>query len=237
MNKILLILRNELMQFFTGLSAYIFFIVFIAINSWFFAMPLFINNNANLNSFFMTSQLLLIIFIPVITMNLLPKERQLGTIEILHTIPLKIYQIIFGKFLAGLVIIIFAILPSIIYLITIANIGINVDYGIIFCGYLSLILTSAVYCAIGIFSGSFSPNQIISFIISFIIILFFYLLDNIMIFLPASITTFLQYISITWQNSNLIKGVVDSRVLVYFISLIFVFLWFSMIIMNRKRSD
>lgn len=236
MNKSLIVAKNELLQFFSGLSAYVFLIVFSLINSWFFAMPLFVKNSAQLTSFFSTTQLLFIVFIPVITMNFIAKEKQSGTMEILLTLPIKLKDIVLGKFLSGLVIILVSIFPSIVYFLTISFFGINVDYGIIFCGYLSIILTSAVYCAIGVFAGSVSANQIISFILSFLIILFLFLLENIMIFLPASLTNFFQYISITWQNNNLIKGVIDTRVLVYFISLVFIFLWSSINILESKKS-
>ncbi len=236
MNKILLITKNELLQFFSGLSAYIFLLVFTAIISWFFAMPLFVNNIAGLNSFFNTVQLLFIVFLPIITMNLLAKEKQIGTMELLYTMPLKVNEIIIGKFLSGIVIVMISLFPSIVFLLTILSIGVNVDLGIIFCGYFSLFLTSSLYCSIGVFSGVLSGNQVITFVLSFIIILFLFLLDNILFFLPIYLTPFFQYLSITWQNSNLIKGVIDSRVMVYFFSLIFGFLWLSVNILEIKRN-
>jgi len=236
MNKALIITKNELLQFFTGLSGYIFISVFALINAWFFAMPLFVRGMASLSSFFSTTQLLFMVFIPIVTMNLISKEKQAGTIETMYTLPLKIHDFIIGKYLASFLIVMISIVPSLVHLLTIAFLGINVDYGIIFCGYLSLALTAGVYCGIGIFTGSITSNQIVSFIFSFLIILVFFFMENILVFFPMQFTPFLQYISITWQNSNLIKGVIDTRVLVYFFSLIFVFLWSSVNVLEAKTK-
>ena len=236
MTKALIITKNELLQFFTGLSGYIFISVFALINAWFFAMPLFVRNIASLNSFFSTSQLLFIIFIPIITMNLISKEKQAGTIETMYTLPLKMHDFVIGKYLASFLIVMISLLPSVVHLFTIVLLGINVDYGIIFCGYLSLILTAGVYCGIGVFAGSITTNQIVSFVFSFLIIMVFFLMENMLMFFPMQFTPFLQYLSITWQNSNLIKGVIDTRVMVYFFSLIFVFLWSAINILESKTK-
>ena len=236
MRKALIITKYELLQFFSNLSGYIFIIIFVMINAWFFAMPLFAYNIASLSTFFYTTQLLLIVFIPVVTMNLISREKNNGTIETIYTLPIKVKDFIIGKYIASLCIVMIALLPSIIHFFTICLIGINVDFGIIFCGFLSLLLTSAVYCGIGVFSGCISSNQIISFILSFFIIIILYLLENVLMYLPVRLTSFLQFISITWQNANLLKGVIDTRVLIYFFSLIFVFLYSGINYLESKTK-
>ena len=234
--KAFIITKNELLQFFSSLSGYIFISVFVLIYAWFFSMPLFVSNVANLSAFFSTVQLLFMVYIPIITMNLISKEKQTGTIETMYTLPLKLSDLVLGKFLAGLAIVVISLVPSAIHYLTILWLGINVDHGIIFCGYLSLVLTAGVYCAVGIFTGTTSSNQIVAFIFSFLLIIIFYLMNSIMYFLPIRLTPFFQYISITWQNSNLIKGVIDTRVLVYFFSLIFVFLFGAVSILDSKTK-
>lgn len=236
MKKSIVITKNELLQFFSNPSGYIFIAVFALINAWFFSMPLFIKNVANLNSFFSTSHLLLIVFIPIITMNLLSKEKISGTIETILTLPVKLNDIIIGKYLAGFIIVMITLIPSIVHLLTISILGLNVDFGVIICGYISLILTAAVYCSIGIFIGALASNQITSFIFSFLLILTFFLMDNIMVFLPLNLTPFLQYLSITWQNSNLTKGVIDTRVIIYFFSLIFIFIWSAINVLKSRNK-
>ena len=135
-----------------------------------------------------------------------------------------------------MIIVLLSIVPSVIHLITISYIGINVDFGVLFCGYLSLILTAGVYCAIGLFSGSVTTNPIVSFMLSFLFIILFFLMDYIMLYMPLKLTPFLQYISMTWQTNNLIKGVIDSRVMVYFFSLIYIFLWSATNVLKSKTK-
>jgi len=168
-------------------------------------------------------------------MNLISKEKQSGTIETIYTLPLKLVEFILGKYFTSLILITISFIPSLVHFITICIIGINVDFGIIFCGFLSLVLTSATYCAIGIFTGCITTNQITSFILSFLIIIIFYLLENVLLFLPVKLTSLLQFMSITWQNANLIKGVIDTRVLTYFSSIIFIFLWWGISYLESKK--
>jgi len=236
MKKALIITQNELLQFFCSLSGYIFISVFVVIYAWFFAMPFFIDSVANLQSFFSTVQLIFMVYIPIITMNLVSREKQYGTIETMFTLPLKVSSLVVGKFLAGFIIVLISLLPSLVHLVTIILLGENLEYGVLLCGYISLILTAGVYCAMGIFTGTLSANQIVAFIFSFLLIVVFYLMDYILIYLPTILTPYLQYISITWQNTNLIKGVIDTRVLVYFFSLIFVFLWSAVAIFETRRK-
>jgi len=236
MKKALIITKNELLQFFCNLSGYIFISVFVMLYAWFFSMPFFVDNVASLSRFFATVQLIFMEYIPIITMNMISKENQYGTIETLFTLPLKVSSIIVGKFLASFIIVLISLLPSVVHFITIFLLGENLDLGVMLCGYLSLILTSAVYCAIGVFTGTFSTNQIVSFIFSFLLIILFYSMDYVIAYLPIFLTPFLQYISITWQNSNLIKGVVDTRVLVYFVSLTFLFLFWATNVFERKSK-
>jgi len=236
MRKTIIIAKTELLQFFCSLSGYIFISVFVLLYAWFFVMPFFINNIANLQTFFTTTQLLFIVYIPIITMNLISREKQFGTIETLFTLPLKVSSLVIGKFLAGFIIVLFSLLPSLVHLATVILLGENIEYGVLICGYISLILTAGVYCAMGIFTGTLSSNQIVSFIFSFLLIIVFYLMDYILVYLPTALTPYLQYISITWQNANLIKGVIDTRVLVYFFSLIFIFLWVAVTIFGNRRK-
>jgi ABC-2 type transport system permease protein len=151
------------------------------------------------------------------------------------TLPLQTYEIVLGKFFAGVTIVLVSIFPSVFHFLTISFIGINVEYGIIACGYISLILTAAVYTAVGIFAGTISANQIVAFIVAFLIVIVFFLMNQILVYLPISWTAFLSYFSLTWQNANLIKGVIDTRVLVYFFSLIFVFLFFATTVLDARK--
>lgn len=236
MKQALIIAKREFFSFFKSPVAYITITVFTLINAWFFIMPFFSNGQASLNSLFKSIQLVYLAFIPVITMGLIAKERSNGTIETLMTMPVKTHDIIIGKYLFSLSVILVSLCLTLVHFITIMIFGQLLDYGVIFSAYLGVFLIGAVYCAIGIFTSTLSSNQIIAFILSFVLSLIFFFLEYALIFIPNSILPFFQYLSITWQYSNLAKGVIDSRVLVYFASLITLFLYLSNLILSSKKS-
>ncbi|MCF7858322.1 MAG: ABC transporter permease subunit [Candidatus Cloacimonetes bacterium] len=224
MNLTLTLTKKEIRSYFNAPAAYIVLVIFLLLSGWFFASPLFINNQANLRSLFGIIPLLYLFFIPAITMGLISREKNSGTIELLATLPIKDEQIIMGKFWASLLLIGIGLLFTLIHLITIVILGTNVDYGSLFCGYLGLLLLGAVYSSIGIFASSISSNQIVSLIISFFIILFFFVIKYFLIFVPDFLVGLFQYISIDYHLSNITRGVIDTRNIIYFISLTLLFL-------------
>lgn len=235
MNFAGLIANKEFKGYFNSPSAYIILIVFLLINAWFFTSPLFINNQADLRALFGIVPIVYIFFIPAITMGLLAKERNNGTIELLTTLPLKDSQIIMGKFWASLGLIATGLVFTLIHLITIMILGSNIDYGQVICGYLGLLLLGAVYSSIGIFASSLTDNQIVGFIISFFIIFVLYILQYTLFLLPSGVVGFFQYLSIGYHFSNITRGVIDTRNLVYFGSLIVLFLNLSIINLHGRK--
>ena len=159
-------------------------------------------------------------------MRLLAEERRAGTIEILVTLPVKDEEIVVGKFLAGFALTAISIVLTFIAYLTISSLG-NADFGAAFGGYLGLILMSGVYVAIGLFTSSLSPNQIIAFIVGFVIIFAFFMLDKILPFLPDALASFFEYLSIDYHYGNISRGVIDSRDLIYYFSMIFFFLYLA----------
>ncbi|MBN1948166.1 MAG: ABC transporter permease subunit [Candidatus Cloacimonetes bacterium] len=235
MNYTGLIAQKEYRGYFSSPSAYIILVVFLLISGWFFSSPLFLNNQAELRSLFGIIPIIYIFFVPAITMGLIAKERNTGTIELLTTFPLQDKQIILGKFWAGVGLIATGLLFTLIHLITIMILGRNIDYGAIFCGYLGLLLLGAVYSAIGLFASSLTDNQIVAFIISFFIIFFLFIIEYTLFLLPAAIVGIFQYLSIGYHFSNLARGVIDTRNLVYFISLIILFLHLSILALQSRK--
>jgi ABC-2 type transport system permease protein len=236
MKKSLTIFKYDFLQFFSNIYGYIFIAIFTIIYAIAFSLKLFISNTFNLKLFFDIVHLLFLVYIPILSTNLFSKEKQNYTLETLLVMPIKKRDIVIGKFLFCLSIIILSLLPSIIHLITINSLSNNVDSGVIFCGYISLLLTGEMYCSICIFASIIISSQITSTILSFIIILFFFLLDQILVYMPLFLTPFMQYMSIIWQNNNLIKGILDTRVIIYFISAIFIFLYTSIYIFENKEN-
>jgi ABC-2 type transport system permease protein len=235
MHYIKTIALKEFTSFFKSPAAYMVLVGFLLITGWFFANPLFLINQSDLRTLFGIIPIIFLIFIPAITMGLVSKENNNGTIELLSTMPVKSSQIVVGKFIAGLGLIITGLLLSLIHPITILLIGTNVDAGAMFTGYLGLILLASTYSAIGIFASCLTKNQIIAFIISFVIVFFFYILDYALFFIPSAISGFFQYLSINYHFSNIAKGVIDTRNIIYFGSLTYLFLFLASTSLDLKK--
>lgn len=224
MNLALTITKKEMKSYFNSPAAYIVLVIFLLLSGWFFASPLFINNQANLRTLFSIIPLLYLFFIPAITMGLLSREKNTGTMELLATLPLKDTQIIMGKFWASVSLIGVGLLLTLVHFFTIILLGTNVDLGAIFCGYIGLLFLGAVYSSIGIFASSITSNQIVSLIISFFIIFFFFVIKFFLFFIPDFLVGTFQFLSIDYHFSNIIRGVIDTRNIIYFVSLIVLFL-------------
>ncbi len=231
----MLIAKKEIKSFFDSPAGYVTLAFFLILTGWFFANPLFLIGQADLRTMFNVVPIIYIFFIPAITMGLISKEKSSGTYETLATFPINDSEIVMGKFFASVGIIAFGLLFTFVHLITILILGKNVDFGQFISGYFGLLLLGSVYSAIGIFGSSLSKNQIVSFLISLIIVIFFYLIQQLVIFLPQFLSAFFQYISTGYHFSNLSRGVIDTRDLIYFFSLIYGFLFLSTKIMESRK--
>jgi len=226
MSNILAICKKEIRAYFYSPVAYILIALFLVITGWFFGTNLFLVNEATMRNIFSVVPLIFIFFIPAVTMKTIAEEKRSGTIELLCTTPVTETQIILGKFFASIILLCAAILSTLVYVIILAFLGAP-DGGTILAGYIGLILMGAAYSAIGIFSSTISANQIVAFIISFFIIIVLFLLDKFLYFIPIWLGSILQYISIDFHFQNIAKGVIDSRDIIYYLSVIFIFLFFA----------
>jgi ABC-2 type transport system permease protein len=167
-------------------------------------------------------------------MRLISEERRLGTIELLMTLPVKEWQLVMGKFLSAYLLIIVTLFLTIIHYITIALLG-RPDLGATIGGYIGLVLIVGFYLSIGIFTSSLSQNQIISFILSFVIIFAFYILDKIVFFFPGFLATVLEYLSTDYHFNNIARGVLDSRDVIYYLSMMFLFLFLTVQTLESRK--
>jgi len=174
-----------------------------------------------LQSFFQIAYWTLFFFIPALTMRMLAEENKTGTIELLLTKPVTNWQVIWGKFLACFILILIALLCTLPYYITIINLG-KVDSGVVFCGYMGLLLMSAAYISIGIFASSVTNNQVVAFLIALFTGIFFHfifgLLGNSFTGTPGEL---INYLSMSTHIEGISRGMIDSRDLIYFASIIF----------------
>src|SRR5579863_3620342 len=156
MNKIWIIAKRELQSFFDSLTAYIMLVVFLGFSgffTWLYGSDIFLRNQADLSVFFGIAYWTLFFFIPAITMRMLAEENKSGTIELLLTKAVSDWQIIFGKFLACLILILIALALTLPYYVTVWKLG-PVDHGAVWTGYLGLILMASTYISIGLYTSS-----------------------------------------------------------------------------------
>ena len=239
------LLRKEINTFFNTLTGYIVILVFLLINGlflWVFhgEFNVLDSGYSSLDTLFVISPWVFLFLIPAITMRLFSEEKRTGTIELLITKPLSEFRIIFAKYLAGLCLSLFAILPTLIYFLSVYYLGNpegNVDVGGTWGSYIALFFLAAVYTSIGVFSSAISDNQIVSFIVAIVLSFFFFIgfesMSSLDILLP--IGNFLINLGINDHYHSMSRGVVDSRDLIYFILVIAAFLAFTRTVLESRK--
>ena len=236
MNNIKHIFKKEVGSYFNSPMAYIFLVIFAIVNSFFFTNIFFKINQSDLRTLFNIIPLVYLFFIPAICMGLIAKEKNTGTMEVLTTLPITDRQLVIGKFLSALFLIFVGLLFTFIQLYTLIQTGTDIDYGAIFTGYLGLLLLGAVYSSIGIFASSVSNDQIVAFIIGVFLVLVFYLMDKtILIFTPPFMASFIQYLAVDYHLTNISRGVIDSRNIIYFLSVISFFLFMTIRLLESRK--
>lgn len=238
MNSIWIITRKELAGFFDSLIAYVLIIIFLGLSgffTWLTSNNIFVNNQASLGVFFNIAFWTLFIFIPAVTMRTIAEENKSGTIEMLSTKAITDWEIVMGKFLSCLILVAIALLCTLPYYFTISYLG-KVDHGGILGGYFGLLLISGSYVSIGIFASSITNNQIVAFLMALVIGLFFHLLfDVIAAGLRGTMGTVFEFLSARTHFESLSRGVIDSRDLIFFISLIVMGLLLSSTMLTRRN--
>lgn len=240
----LTIFQKEISSFFSSLVAYITIGVFLLATGlflWVFPDTSILEYGyAGLDSLFSIVPYLFMFLIPAITMRSLAEERREGTFEILATSPLTDWQIVLGKYLGSLAIVLLALIPTLIYYITVYQLGAipgNIDTGAVIGSYIGLFLLGAAYVAIGIFSSSITKNQIIAFTIAVFLSFFaFSGFDSISRLLSLqSVDTYVTAAGINEHYQSISRGVLDTRDLIYFLSFIAVFLVLTKTILGGRK--
>jgi ABC-2 type transport system permease protein len=228
------IFLKELRSFFNSPIAYIVIVVYLIILGWFFVSNLFINNISTLRTVFEMTPFLLLFFAPAMTMRLISEEKKAGTLELLFTKPIKEYEIVMGKFLAAWALYFFTLLPTLCYYITVTMLG-TLDTGAVIGGYLGLLAVGAVFLSISIFGSALTENQVIAFIVSLFIVFALFMLDKVLFYLPTFLGMILEYISIDYHFSNIARGVIDTRDVIYYLSMIGFSLFMATNALQKRR--
>ncbi|MFB0938209.1 MAG: ABC-2 type transport system permease protein [Candidatus Azotimanducaceae bacterium] len=236
------ILKKELNSFFSTPIGYLVIAIFLIINGlflWVFDNEFNILNAgfADLNSFFYLAPWIFLFLIPAITMRAFSDEYNSGTIEILKTKPISNWEIILGKYFASLLLIITALIPTFLYVYSISQLGSpkgNYDIGALLGSYFGLLFLAGTYTAIGVFSSTLSKNQIVAFIIAmFISFILFYGFEA-MASLFGSLDYFIQSLGLNEHYKSISRGVIDTRDLLYFISVTVFFLMATKLRLDRE---
>lgn len=239
------IYRKEIVAFLSSITGYLVisvFLILLGLFMWVFPDTSVLHYNyATLAQLFDLSPFIFLFLIPAITMRTFSEEFQAGTIELLSTKPLTDFKIVLGKYLAVVSLVIFALLPTLLYFYSIYDLGSprgNIDTGAVWGSYFGLVLLGATFAAIGVFSSSLSSNQIVAFllavVISFLLYLSFLYLSKLPIFY-ASIDDVIQSFGMDYHYASLSKGLIDSRDLIYFLSLISFFLFCTQVKLSSRR--
>ena len=237
--------RKELSTFLSSLIGYTVIIVFLLVNGlflWVFPQQfnIFDYGFASLDNYFTLAPWVFLFLIPAITMRSFAEELKAGTMEMLLTKPITEFEIILAKYLAAVVLVLFAILPTLVYYLAVYKLGMppgNLDQGGTWGSYIGLLFLGAGFAAIGIFASAISGNQIVSFLIAVFLCGFIYIgfdfIYNLSVF--GSFGLFISQLGIDAHYAGMSRGVIDTRDVLYFLSLVIFFLLLTRFFLERRK--
>jgi ABC-2 type transport system permease protein len=241
----LTLLKKEIGSFLSSLIGYIVITVFLLINGlflWVFQgdFNIFDFGYANLDGLFMIAPFVFLFLIPAITMRLFAEEKRTGTMEMILTKPLTEFEIVMAKYLSGLVLVLFSLLPTLVYFFSVYQLGFpkgNLDMGGMWGSYIGLLFLGASFVAIGMFASTLTDNQIISFIIAVFLCGFLYMgFDFIYSFdLFGKIDLLIKSLGINDHYKSMSRGVLDTRDMIYFLGIISFFILLSKFMIERRK--
>jgi ABC-2 type transport system permease protein len=239
------LLKKEVNAFLNSLIGYIVLVVFLLVNGLFmWVFPLDFNvleyGYANIDGLFLLAPFVFLFLIPAITMRSFADEKKSGTIELLLTRPITDFQIILAKYLAGVVLVVLALLPTLIYFYSAYQLGYpkgNIDMGGTWGSFIGLLFLGSSFVAIGLFASSLTDNQIISFIVGAVLCAFTYIGFELIygLSLFGSIDLFIKTLGINAHYAAMSRGMIDTRDVVYFLSLIGLFLLFTKLSLESRK--
>ena len=234
MRQVAPISRKEFRTYFVSPIAYIVISIFLVVTGWFFFTTFFLFNQANLRNFFSLLPISFSFVVPAVPMRLFSEELNVGSYEILLTMPVSFREVILGKFIASVLFVAAMLLPTLAYPITVSFLG-QLDWGPVLGGYIGAILLGASFSAVGLFASSITRNQIIAFIVGMAICFSLTLLDKVLFFLPPALLGIFEYLGADVHFQNISRGIIDTRDILYFLSLIFIGLYATHLALEAKN--
>jgi len=212
MRQAIPIFKREFRSYFVSPIAYIVIAIFLLVTGWFFFATFFLVGQANLRNYFSLLPIIFAFVIPAITMRLVSEELNIGSYEILLTMPVTLTDVVLGKFLAAVFFVIAMLIPTFAY----------------------PVILGAAFSAIGLFASAMTRNQIIAFIVGMAICFTLTLIDKMLFFLPRTLLGLLAYLGADFHFQNISKGIIDSRDIIYFLSVCFISLFGAYLALREK---
>jgi ABC-2 type transport system permease protein len=234
MSPALVISRRELRTYFNSPVAYIVVTVFTLITGYLFFAQLFVEQQAEMRGFFGTMPWMFMFLAPAITMRLLADERSSGTLELLITMPVRDWEVVMGKFLAAMGLLCTALGLTLVFAITVRAIG-PLDRGPTIAGYLGLLLMGGAYVSIGVMCSAFTRNSIVAFIVAFAISFALFLFQHIGQFMPPALQPLISFLSIGSHFENIGRGIIDTRDVIYYLSVMAISLLLATLSLESRR--
>jgi ABC-2 type transport system permease protein len=234
MSPALVISRREIRTYFNSPVAYIAVTVFAIITGYLFFTQLFLEKQADLRGFFNIMPLMFMFLAPAITMRLVADEKATGTLELLITMPVRDWQVVVGKFLAAMALLCTALALTMVFALTVRSLG-PLDRGPAIGGYLGLVLMGGAFVSIGVMASAFTRNSIVAFIVSFAISFVLYLIGKVTQFVPQSLQGLTTFLSIDAHFDNISRGIIDSRDVIYYLSVMGVTLLLATLSLESRR--
>lgn len=222
MGTTLAVARREFRSFFNSPVAYIVLGGFLLTAGWLYFSTLFVAGQASLRGFFAVAPVLFVVFAPAVTMRLLAEERKSGTLELLLTLPVHDWQVVGGKFLAAMGMVGVGLLLTLPYPLSVAALtapGASFDWGPVVMGYVGLVLLASSFLALGLWASALSRNQIVGFIVGLLLCFAFYAVDKFAVVLPQTLAALFQYLSVDYHFDNIARGVLDTRDVLFYVTL------------------
>ena len=236
MKNIITIARKEFRTYFESPIAYIFITAFLLLVNFLYLWTFFLVGQADMRPFFGFMPFVFLFLVPSITMRLWAEERKMGTLEVLLTLPVQEKEVVLGKFIASFVFLLVMLALTFNIPLLVGFLG-DPDWGMIICGYLGCLLMGASYLAIGLFASALSDNQIVAFILAIAICTAMLIVGEwfFLILVPDIFVPFFNYLGLGTHFESMGRGVIDTRDLLYYISVIGVFLYLNVYTVENRN--
>ena len=236
MHGMLGVYKREIKGYFNSPIAYIFLVVFLLTASWLFFRGYFLYGQADLRPFFTLLPWMFLFFVPAVSMRLWAEERKQGTAELLLTLPVQDERIIVGKYLAGLTLVTLAVFLEFPLVILTASLG-DLDPGPVIGGFLGSIFLGGAYLAIGLFLSSITSNQIVAFILGVVVSFALFIVGEslVLVTAPTAIAPLLRDLGLGAHFDSIGRGVIDTRDVIYYLSVIVFFLYLNRLSLKERR--